>query len=297
MPFADKALSTDRESLCLTAHHRRVIDYFTQTRNDYRWLWGTRRHLGLHCGFHDDQHRRHDDAVMHMNRVLASLAGIERHERVLDAGCGIGGSAIWLAKHIGCEVVGVNIHAGQVAEAQQLAHLYGVNHEVRFYLADFSSTQLPEDSFDVVWAIESVCYAEDKQGFFREAYRLLRPGGRLVIADAFLACESLSDDGREIVDRWRQGWVIPNVVGKTCFRDWLEETGFHNVRFVDITAQVAPSSRRIYLAGLMFYPIALLLHWLGLRSGMQHGGIVSGLYQYKARRRGLGVYGIFLAEK
>jgi hypothetical protein len=54
----------------MTAHQQLVIDYFDQTHNDYQLLLGIDRHFGLHCDFFDRQRRGHDDAVLHMNRVL-----------------------------------------------------------------------------------------------------------------------------------------------------------------------------------------------------------------------------------
>jgi tocopherol O-methyltransferase len=89
-------LKTGRSSM--THHNQQVSEYFDQTHDDYRRLWGIDRHLGLHCGFFDKAHNRHDAAVTNMNRVLAEAVGISPGDRVLDAGCGIGGSAIWLAE-------------------------------------------------------------------------------------------------------------------------------------------------------------------------------------------------------
>jgi cyclopropane fatty-acyl-phospholipid synthase-like methyltransferase len=274
-----------------------VIDYFDQTHDDYRRLWGIDRHLGLHCGFFDERRRGHDDAVLHMNRVLATLAGIGAGDRVLDAGCGIGGSAMWLAEHLGARAVGVNINAKQVARAQQLSRERRLDDCVHFHVADFCATGLEAESFDVVWALESACYAEDKQALLAEAYRLLKPGGRLIIADGFLTREDLDADEARLVERWQRGWAIPGVVSVDRFGRWLDEAGFRERSFRDITAHVVPSSRRIYLASLAFYPLGVLLYWLGLRTAVQTRGIASGYYQYQARRRGIGVYGIFLAEK
>jgi ubiquinone/menaquinone biosynthesis C-methylase UbiE len=281
----------------MSAHQQNIIDYFNQTHDDYRLLWGIDRHLGMHCGFFDERARGHDDAVLHMNRVLAEMAGISAGQRLLDAGCGIGGSAFWLAKNLGVKVVGININSRQIAQARRLAERRHLQNHVRFHIADFSATGLSPESFDVVWALESLCYAVDKPAVLAEAHRLLKPGGRLIVADGFLSRDALTPDERRLVQRWRRGWAIPGVVSFDEFEYWLQETRYRNVYFRDITQQVVPSSRRIYLASLLFYPLGLLLHWAGLRTDIQTRGIASGYYQYQARRRGLGVYGIFLAEK
>lgn len=281
----------------MPGHQQRVIEYFDQTHDDYRFLWGIDRHLGLHCGFFDEQRCGHDDAVLHMNRFLAATAEITSESRVLDAGCGIGGSAVWLAENLGAIVVGVNIQARQLDLARRLARNRHLEDRLEFHIADYCATDLPAESFDVVWALESVCYAEDKPAFLAEAWRLLRPGGRLIVADGFLTRNRLTHGERQIVDRWQCGWAIPGVASVEQFDRWLRDADFHDVEFRDITRHVVPSSQRIYVASLLFYPLGLLLHWLGLRTKVQTRGIASGYYQYLARKRGLGIYGVFLAVK
>jgi cyclopropane fatty-acyl-phospholipid synthase-like methyltransferase len=281
----------------MTPHQRQVIDYFDQTHDDYRRLWGVDRHLGLHCGYFDAGHCRHDEAVAHMNRVLAEAAAIRRTDRVLDAGCGIGGSALWLAAHVGCRVTGITLSARQVEQARQLARRHSVEPLVDFHVADYADTGLPAASFDVVWALESLCHGEDKRAVLCEAHRLLRPGGRLVVADCFLAREALTPAEQRLVAGWQRGWLIPNVAGVGRFQEWLKQAGFQDIRFRDSTRNIAPSSWRIYLLTLLFGPPACLLHVLGLRTPVQTRGILSGYYQYHARRRGLGLYGIFTATR
>lgn len=281
----------------MTSKQQHVIDYFDQTHNDYRLLWGIDRHLGLHCGFSDEQVRGHDQAVLHMNQVLASMAGISASDRVVDAGCGIGGSALWIAEHIGAAVVGVNINPRQIEQARQLAKERRLDKRVQFHVADFCATRLAGESFNIAWALESACYAEDKRLLLRELWRLLKPGGRLVVADGFLARPTRSKDEGRLVERWRRGWAIPSVACASEFRGWLRDAGFRQIRFEDITRHVVPSSRRIYLATVLCYPLGWLLHALGRRTELQMRGIASGYYQYHARRRGLGIYGVFQAVK
>jgi len=107
----------------------------------------------------------------------------------------------------------------------------------------------------------------------------------------------LTTDEKRLVERWQRGWAIPGLANLVQFGHWLRQIGCRTNSFWDITRHVVASSRRIYLASLLFYPLGLLLHWVGLRTVIQTRGIASGYYQYQARQRGLGVYGIFLAEK
>src|SRR5262245_32694962 len=75
----------------------KVLHYFHKTRNDYRLFWMSRKSLAMHFGYYDETVRTHEASLLKMNEVLASYAQITAHTHVLDAGCGYGGSALWLA--------------------------------------------------------------------------------------------------------------------------------------------------------------------------------------------------------
>jgi len=82
---------------------------------------------------------------------------------------------------------------------------------VAFEQADYTRTPFPAASFDVVWALESLCHAPDKAAFYREAARLLRPGGRLVIAEYVRAARPLSTQREGLLHQWLDGWAIPDL--------------------------------------------------------------------------------------
>jgi tocopherol O-methyltransferase len=154
-------------------HIRRLVAYFEDTKRDYR-LWSmTSTALAMHFGFYDENTRHHAEALVNMNRELATRAGLHGGERVLDAGCGVGGSAIWLARELGAGVVGVNVVPGDVERGRRYARRRKVADRVTFELQDMTRTDFPDESFDVVWAIESVCHVPDKREFLAEARRLL----------------------------------------------------------------------------------------------------------------------------
>lgn len=276
---------------------KKVIDYYKQCHSDYKNLWRIDKNYSLHYGFYDSKHTTHGETVVNMNRVLAKIAKIKPEDKILDAGCGIGGSAIWLAKHFGARVTGINISRMQLKIAKNLAKENKVDNLVQFDIRDFNNTKFPKNSFDVVWGLESICHAENKKKFLREAIRVLKAGGRIIIADGFLKNKELAENEGKIYNRWRDGWAVPNLSTVGEFHKYLKELKFQKIKFKDITKNVMPSSIRLYRASIIAYPIGKLLEWLGFRTKVQTKNIVSAYYQHKIVKRKIGVHGIFYAEK
>jgi cyclopropane fatty-acyl-phospholipid synthase-like methyltransferase len=139
----------------------------------YELFWTGDGDLALHHGYYDGVATNHSAALVRMNEVLAHFARISSGDRVLDAGSGYGGRALWLARKLGCSVIGVNLVAFQTPRARRLAAAKGVSSRARFLVADYVRTPFPDASFDVVWALESVVHAESQEMFVCEAARLL----------------------------------------------------------------------------------------------------------------------------
>src|SRR5215203_2954382 len=143
------------ETLDHADHVRKLVAYFEDTKRDYRLWWMTSTALAMHFGYYYEKTRHHAEALVNMNRELATRAGLQGGDRVLDAGCGVGGSTIWLARELGTRVVGVNVVPGDVERGRGYARRRNVADLVTFELQDMTRTNFPDESFDVVWAIES----------------------------------------------------------------------------------------------------------------------------------------------
>jgi SAM-dependent methyltransferase len=155
----------------------------------------------------------------------------------------------------------------------------------------------PDDTFDVVWGLESTCYAFDKHALIGEVARVLRRGGRLVIADGFLGRSPACAQEEHWQRGWLQGWAVPNLAQPDAMLRWLREFGFRQTAFEDVTAHVLPSSERMYRAALIRFPLAVVLRWLGLRSAIEMGNIAAAIFQRQALQRGLWRYGVMTATK
>lgn len=140
----------------------------------------------LHHGVFDDSTRTLADATRNLTRRLIDAAEIRAGERIVDLGCGTGGSACLVARECSAEVVGVSTSAVGLEFARQRAARSGVADRVSFQEVDALDTGLPAGSFDVAWSLESSQYLIPREAMMRECARLLAPGGRLVIADVVL---------------------------------------------------------------------------------------------------------------
>jgi tocopherol O-methyltransferase len=274
-----------------------VERYYDETWADYRCLWLNRRNLAFHFGYYDHPAvRRHAAALENTNRQLARRAGVRPGSRVLDAGCGVGGSSIWLARHAGATAVGITPVRSQVTIARQMAAA-DAGGRALFLQADYTAVPFAGATFDAVWALESLCHAADKAAFYREAARVLRPGGRLVVAEYMRASRPLGDAGERLVRTWLDGWAIPDLDTPAEHRAHAVAAGLRDADVEDYTARVRPSLRRLFRIARFSYPFALTARVLRMRSAIQHGNVTAALRQYEALERGHWVYGILSATK
>lgn len=288
----------------MKSRHPDVHTYYNCTRFDYRYIWNRRRSdVAVHFGYYDERARRHAEALDNMNRVLADWAGIQPGERVLDAGCGLGSACFWLAEHREAQVTGINIVAGQVAECQRFKSEKPVRHSqaaaprVEFIQADFCRMPFPDNTFDVVWACESVCHAAEKAAFYREASRVLKPRGRLVMAEYMRAARPLPPENEGLLAAWLRPWAIPDIATEEEHRVVAATAGFRQIEILDATPNVRVSLRNLHEVSKRWLLLGKLLHWFGWVNDVRLGNALASVRQYEALQAGAWRYGMLRAVK
>src|SRR5262249_29426430 len=131
---------------------RRVVNYYDGIRFDVSLFWTDSTTLAIHFGIWTPGTRSHRESLLNTNRWVAERAELRTGQRVLDAGCGLGGSSIWLAENYQVHVTGVTLSHDQARRATRSAVRRGVGDRASFGVLDFQQLALPSAAFDVVWS-------------------------------------------------------------------------------------------------------------------------------------------------
>lgn len=160
---------------------------------------------------------------------MAQRASIAPGERVLDAGCGIGGPALVIAGDIPEVIIdGVTISEKQVRIGGELIEDAGMADRVRLHVADFHALPFADNAFDVAIFLEVTNYSYERQQMFSESARVLRPGGRIYIKDVFRS-ESTDPIQEADLEAFQDMWACVRTPTLSETVDAMSRAGFCNI--------------------------------------------------------------------
>lgn len=232
--------------------------YYSEAGPDYA-AWS--REFNMHFGYYRPVANPFDREAMleQMNaEVLARLQLIGIAEpKLLDLGCGLGATLRSFARRLpSAKLCGVTRVPWQVERASALNEAAGCGERICVIEGDYEDAALLRScGYDGVYALESSCHAHgaDKGVLLAEAHRLLRPGGRLVVADGFLANDHFpSRPQRRIYQKLCECWVIEELAQLDRFTARLEQLGFREIRVEHLQFRVAPSVAHVPWVTLKF---------------------------------------------
>ncbi|MGD0795358.1 MAG: methyltransferase domain-containing protein [Dehalococcoidales bacterium] len=188
----------------------------------------------IHDGYYVTGKESRREAQENLTRYIAGKARIKEGSRILDVGCGMGGSSIWLATNLKAKTVGITISPAQVEIARKLAKERKADSS--FLLMDAENMHFP-GTFDVMWVVASSTHFQDQKKFVKSATALLDRGGKFVVFD-WMSNESVADIKNDRhLKPVAEGMLLYSLCSINSYLKWFIQAGYRITCSEDITGR------------------------------------------------------------
>jgi tocopherol O-methyltransferase len=227
-----------------TPLYEQIQQFYDASSSLWEEIWGEHMHHGYY-GRSGNYRCDRRQAQIELIEELLDWAAANNPQTLLDAGCGIGGSTLYLAQKFNARATGITLSPVQATRATQRAAEVNLSQTVEFQVADAQAAPFADNSFDLVWSLESGEHMPDKRQFLQECHRVLKPGGLLIFATwchrptTSLAGALTDDEKRHLAEIYRV-YCLPYVISLPEYEKIATDCGFKNLRSDDWSTAVAP---------------------------------------------------------
>jgi len=249
-------------------HNKNVASYFEKSwKLLEKWCYAGET-LCIHYAYYDKKASNFKDAVYRMNDIIGELLDLQENksEIILDAGCGVGGTSIYLGeKYPNVQFIGLTISQGQVEMGKKFIKEKKITN-VKIIQEDYNKTKFPNNYFNSVFAIESTGYSDNIEEFINEMKRILKPDGKLVVLDGFRTEMQINPFLQKIYEKFLfgRGYQKLDLPRLKTYLTLLEKKGFKDIHHKDISKHVARSQIRGIIIAVPFFSSYLIKRILTL---------------------------------
>ena len=230
----------DSHEIPLPEHECSVMEHYDKMTKEFYLQWSPDHfHFGA---FKPRERPRHNEnpkesaglarALDRIVEIIVAPARIEGHHHVVDAGCGVGGTAIHLTRTQGCRITGVNLCKLHLEMAERKVVNAGLDDRIDFEYADCSrSLPFADGSVDVVVNIESARHYSDRRKFLHEVYRILKPGGRIVASDWMVRDVIPANQYKNYIQPLCEDWMMCSLESQSSYTRLLQDAGLEVIEF------------------------------------------------------------------
>ncbi|MGQ4645944.1 methyltransferase domain-containing protein [Lyngbya aestuarii] len=274
-----------------------IRQFYDASSGLWEKVWGEHMHHGYY-GPSGREKKGRRQAQIDLIEELLNWGEVKQASQILDVGCGIGGSSLYLAEKFSAQATGITLSPVQASRASARAQEAGLVDKVSFQVADALDMPFTDDSFDFVWSMESGEHMPDKEKFLQECYRVLKPGGIFLMATwchrpPMPATGPLTADEQQHLGEIYRVYCLPYVISLPEYEGMARNLGFENLRTADWSDAVEPFWDIVIDSALEPAAIVDLLQsgWTTVEAALSLGLMSRGY------RRGLVRYGLLCGIK
>jgi tocopherol O-methyltransferase len=221
--------------------NQRIQKFYDESTHLWLDTWGEHMHHG-HYGADGKARKDRHQAQIDLIEELLAWGGLSAADRILDAGCGVGGSARYLARRFDAEALGVTLSPVQEEAARKYTREAGLEEQVEFRVQDLMTLRPEDGPFDLIWSMESAEHIADKKAMMTNFHKLLAPGGRLLLTTW---CHRdppppLIAKEEKLLRKIYAIYNLPPMVSTARLHELAEQAGFQAVTTDDWSPAVAP---------------------------------------------------------
>jgi len=226
--------------------YEQIQQFYDASSALWERVWGEHMHHGYYGPEGNLKTERRQAQIDLIEEFLDwGLDGAIAPETILDVGCGIGGSTLYLAEKFGAAATGITLSPVQARRGSDRARSAGLSQTVEFRVANALEMPFEDASFDLVWSLESGEHMPDKIQFLRECHRVLKPGGTFLMATWCHrplggTAGQLTDEERRHLAAIYDVYALPYVIALPEYEAIADRVGFENLRTADWSKAVAP---------------------------------------------------------
>ncbi len=223
------------------------------TQNDQHYdqvtdAWQNIMGDNFHFGYFETGDISLAEATYALIDKMTNLLSITEKSKILDVGCGIGGPAVYISQKFNCTICGISTSRKGVEAAYQKSRTSGLSARLEFKVADGTRNGLPDNSFDIVWVMES-SHLMNKKALLKECQRVLKPKGTLILCDLMYRyvkpLRNLAVQWRGMYKHRHRGGVYgkTNVLPMQYYWKTIHHFGFNEITTVDISTETIPTMK------------------------------------------------------
>ncbi|NJK49928.1 methyltransferase domain-containing protein [Candidatus Gracilibacteria bacterium] len=224
--------------------YQQIQQFYDASSGLWEQIWGEHMHHGYYgrAGTYKIDRRQ---AQIDIIEELLDWGKVQSAKNIIDIGCGIGGATLYLSQKFNAMATGITLSPIQAARARERARELNLEDKAHFEVADALNIPFKDNNFDLVWSLESGEHMPDKTKFVQECYRVLKPGGTLILATwchrptNSLAGELTVDEKKHLEDIYRV-YCLPYTISLPEYEAIALSCGFKNLRSDDWSMAVAP---------------------------------------------------------